>query len=185
MSAEVFPPATTALESMVRQLLDREAIREALHRYCRGVDRVDVDAIRSAYWPDAEDHHGEYVGGPEGLIERVIEGYSPTDHVVHSICNTSIALRGDQADVEAYFIALHALEVGEDGVRIQTFLAGRYLDVFEKRAEEWRVLRRTVVYDWIRKSRLVDGLGEAAFSSRQPVGLHAPHDLVYEFESLR
>jgi ketosteroid isomerase-like protein len=167
----------------LRRLLDREDIRDCLHRYCRGVDRVDAEAIRSSYWPDAVDHHGAYRGGPEGLIELVLQGYSATDHVVHTICSTGIEVRGAQADVEAYFLAWHALETDDAGVRIQTFLAGRYLDVFEKREGEWRVLRRTVVYDWIAKSPLPAGLGDEAFAARQPVGRHAPHDPLYAFES--
>ena len=34
---------------------DRESIREATFRYARGVDRLDVELMKSAYWPDATD----------------------------------------------------------------------------------------------------------------------------------
>jgi SnoaL-like domain len=35
----------------VRELLDKQAIHEALMHYCRGIDRCDEDLIRSAYHP--------------------------------------------------------------------------------------------------------------------------------------
>lgn len=40
------------------ELLDREAIRDCLARYCRGVDRLDRALLLSTYWPGAEDDHG-------------------------------------------------------------------------------------------------------------------------------
>ena len=41
--------------------MDREAIRDCIYRYCRGIDRADEAALRSSYWPDAEDRHGAYI----------------------------------------------------------------------------------------------------------------------------
>ncbi|WP_238012144.1 nuclear transport factor 2 family protein [Dactylosporangium sp. AC04546] len=164
---------------LVQQLLDREAIRETLHRYCRGVDRVDADAIRSAYWPDAHDTHGAYTGGPEGLIERTQEIYGATDHVVHTVASVGIDLRGSQANVEAYYLAWFGTENDDDGARVQTFVAGRYLDLFEKRGDEWRILKRTCVYDWIHRLPLPEGMGEEVFGERRPFGRHAPDDEIY------
>ena len=45
-------------QDSVQSLLDREAIRDCLYRYCRGIDRADEDARRSAEWPDVRDCHG-------------------------------------------------------------------------------------------------------------------------------
>lgn len=44
-------------EANISELLDREAIRDCLYRYCRGIDRGDEAALRSTYWPDAHDNH--------------------------------------------------------------------------------------------------------------------------------
>jgi hypothetical protein len=46
---------------------DRWAIHDVLVRYCRGVDRLDADLVRSAYHSDAVEHGpyrytGEAVG---------------------------------------------------------------------------------------------------------------------------
>ena len=48
----------------------REAIREVAFRYSRGVDRLDADVMRSAYWPDAVDDHGRFVGNGWEFVER-------------------------------------------------------------------------------------------------------------------
>ena len=51
-------------------LLDREAIREAMGRYCRGIDRLDVDLIRSAYHEDAFDDHGPFKNTQKQIRNR-------------------------------------------------------------------------------------------------------------------
>ena len=43
-------------------LLDKRAIEEKLHLYCRVIDRLDVDLLRSIYWPEGTDDHGSFVG---------------------------------------------------------------------------------------------------------------------------
>ena len=35
------------------------AITEALTRYCRGIDRCDIDALKSSFWPDAVANYGQ------------------------------------------------------------------------------------------------------------------------------
>ena len=45
-------------EAKLTELLDREAIRACIYRYCRGVDRADEATLRGTYWPDATDQHG-------------------------------------------------------------------------------------------------------------------------------
>lgn len=57
------------IESLVRELKDRQDIRDCLVRYCRGVDRFDREMVRSAYHPDAMDDHGDFVGGVENFID--------------------------------------------------------------------------------------------------------------------
>jgi hypothetical protein len=46
----------------LRELSDREAIRDCLMRYCHGVDRCDEPMIRDVYWPEATDEHGMLSG---------------------------------------------------------------------------------------------------------------------------
>jgi hypothetical protein len=46
----------------VAWVVAQQQTRDACYRYCRGVDRRDVELVRSCYHPDATDHHGEYHG---------------------------------------------------------------------------------------------------------------------------
>jgi len=58
-------------ETALQRLLDKDAIRDCIHRYCRGIDRADEAALLSSYWPDAYDNHGAYAGPVEGFFDRV------------------------------------------------------------------------------------------------------------------
>ncbi|HEX6363543.1 MAG TPA: nuclear transport factor 2 family protein [Albitalea sp.] len=163
----------------MQALLDREAIRECLYRYCRGIDRVDAQALRSCYWPGATDCHGAWRGSAEGFIEQALARLRRGGRGVHMIGNVLIELHGDAAAVESAFLAL---QPGQDqqGAWRQTLLCGRYVDRFERRAGEWRVAARTVVYDWIDerpRPELADA--DALFGPRQPVGGRFPSDPVY------
>jgi ketosteroid isomerase-like protein len=161
----------------LQDLLDREAIRDCLHRYCRGIDRADEEALRSAYWDDATDCHGAYRGSASGFIDQAIAKLRAGGRRVHAVTNIAIELQGDVAAVESYFLAL---QVAASAPTRQTFLAGRYVDRFEQRGGEWRVAQRTVVYDWLEESERPElAQGEALFGARQPVGSAAPHDPVY------
>lgn len=163
----------------LQSLLDREAIRECLYRYCRGIDRLDEAALRSAYWPEATDRHGPYQGTATGFIDWALDKLKGSGRLVHSLGNILIELRGDVAAVESYFQALQS-DVDAQGGPLETFLAGRYVDRFERRNGEWRVAQRTVAYDWIRQLPLPAGSDAERFGVRQPTGGRMPADPVYE-----
>ncbi|MGB3072274.1 MAG: nuclear transport factor 2 family protein [Ottowia sp.] len=152
------------------ELMDREAIRECMFRYCRGIDRQDEEALRSAYWPDATDRHGPYQGSATGFIDWAVKKLAADgERSVHSISNMSITLAGAQAAVETYFMALQR-DRDPEGVSREVFLAGRYVDRFEKRGNEWRIAARTVVYDWLRHMGTPEGTEAERFGIRMPVG---------------
>ena len=163
----------------LQNLLDREAIRDCLYRYARGIDRADEAALRSAYWPDAHDCHGAYDGPIEGFIERARKVWAVGARNVHVVRNVLIEFRGaDGAAVESYFTALQR-GPSADGTVKQFMLAGRYCDLFEKRGDEWRIARRTVAYDWVDDQPVPDRSEQDRFGPRQPIGCAFPHDPVY------
>jgi hypothetical protein len=170
---------TKDVEARLQELLDREAIRDCLYRYCRGIDRLDEQALRSAYWEDATDRHGAYQGSASGFIQHALEKLPAAGRMVHAIANILIELHGDVAAVESYFVAFQE-EKGSNGGAQETLLCGRYLDRFEKRASEWRVAARTVTYDWMRATPLPGPLSAESFGPRQPTGARRPADPVYE-----
>lgn len=161
-------------------LADREAIRDCLFRYCRGIDRADEALLRSAYWPDAHDSHGAYVGSASGFIEQALPRLRAGGRGVHQINNILIELHGDAAAVESSFFAL---QTGAAAPALRTLLCGRYLDHFERRQREWRIAARTVVYDWIEERTRAELAQQdaALFAARQPTGRRSPADPVYAF----
>jgi hypothetical protein len=169
----------------LQTLLDREAIRDCLFLYCRGIDRLEEKALRAAYWPDATDNHGAYKGTASGFIDMALVKLQQAGRMVHQISNILIELHGDVAAVESYFTAYQE-EIDAKGQPQETMLCGRYVDRFEKRHGEWRVAARTVVYDWQRKTQLPGPLTSESFELRQPTGGRFPRDAVYElFASLQ
>jgi len=167
------PPAQT-----LQEVLDREAIRDCLYRYCRGIDRCDEAVLRSVYWEDATDCHGAWNGSAAGFIEQALAKLGAGGRRVHQISNVLIELHGDVAAVESSFLALQATAAKPTH---ETFLCGRYVDRFERRGGEWRVAARTVVYDWIEeRTRTELARDDAAlFGARQPVAAAALRDPVY------
>jgi hypothetical protein len=162
----------------LQALLDREAIRDCLYRYCRGIDRVDEEALRSAYWEDATDCHGAWNGSATGFIDQALQRLRQGGRRVHQISNVLIELQGQSAAVESSFFALQS---AAEAPTLQTLLCGRYVDRFERRSGQWRIAARTVVYDWIeeRERPELAQADAALFGKRQPVGTVAPHDAVY------
>jgi hypothetical protein len=136
------------LSQIREEMVDREAIRDCLYRYSRGVDRCDEDMLRSVYWEDAWDDHVLFTGAREELIAWVMPLLRAMEASQHTIGNILIRLHGDHADVESYYHGYHRLN---DGMKsFDSLQAGRYVDRFEKRDDEWRIAKRKVVVDWFR-----------------------------------
>ena len=77
------------------ELLDREAIRDCIYRYCRGVDRADEASLRSSYWPDATDCHGSYSGPVEGFFQWALSVFKTGARNIHQVGNILIEFKGD------------------------------------------------------------------------------------------
>ncbi len=166
-------------DNALQSLLDREAIRESVFRYCRGIDRVDEEALRASYWPDASDCHGAYRGSATGFIDAALPKLRQSSRMIHHVGNLSIELRGRQAAVETYFLAWQR-DRRADGTEQETFLAGRYVDRFDKRGDEWRVAARVVVYDWVQPMGDAPAALEVdRFGPRTPIGARKPDDPWY------
>ncbi|MDE2394019.1 MAG: nuclear transport factor 2 family protein [Burkholderiales bacterium] len=169
----------TPENASLQSLLDRESIRECIFRYCRGIDRADEAALRASYWPDATDHHGAFRGSASDFIAAALPRLLESGRMIHHVGNLSIELRDRQAAVETYFLAWQRDRRG-DAAEQETFLAGRYVDRFEKRGNEWRVAARIVVYDWVQPLGAAPAATEIErFGPRQPIGARKPDDPWY------
>jgi SnoaL-like domain len=138
----------------VERLVATEEIRQVVLRCCRGLDRLDVDLMRSAYLPGAVDDHGVFVGDAAAFCERVVESHRRYDATMHCVLNHVVELDGpDEARGEAYVLA-HVLRRDGAGNPVHDAWWGRYADRYGRRDGRWGILHRVVVHEWTRRQPL-------------------------------
>jgi len=128
-------------------------IRRVLARYCRGVDRGDLEMLKSVYHEDATDDHGTFQGSGWAFAELLVPAMDQSALVSqHQVTNVLIERDGDVARVESYVLAFHPVPDTETGREVHAVAGGRYLDRFEKRDGEWKIADRVVLIDWTRQA---------------------------------
>jgi hypothetical protein len=142
-------PDSAQLALQVKQLCAKEDIRTCLYRINRGMDRVDADMLASGFFPDAKVRWAtpDRVAFAEWL-SAALAMQRKTQRVQHLIGNILIELNGDAANVESYEIGRHLTPMGEEMKDL--VIAARYVDKFECRNGEWRIVQRDKTVDWIR-----------------------------------
>ncbi|MBN9618676.1 MAG: nuclear transport factor 2 family protein [Actinobacteria bacterium] len=128
---------------------DRQQVHEVVLRYCRGIDRLDLDLVRSAYHPDGVDHHTGFDGTIEEYLTWVGAALAHFDGTMHLVGNHLTRFDGDRAVSETYGTAMHWGEPFDDPRR--NFTSGfRYVDRMERRAGRWAIVERWAVREWTR-----------------------------------
>ena len=140
----------------VQTLLDKQAIMELSYRYSRACDRLDEALLATVYWPDGTDDQGIFSGSAPDYVRWVIDYLSGWVASHHDNTNILIDLDGDQACGEVHWTGYYQLEI--DGVSHDNLAVGRYIDRYERRDGEWRILHRTCVSDWSRLQPTVNDL---------------------------
>jgi len=169
----------TGRDPAVQALLDREAIRDCLYRYCRGIDRCDVETLKSAYWAEAVDNHVYFNGNAWEFAEWVVPLLRDREQTMHMITNAMIKFDGaNAASVESQYVGYERVKSPKRGVT-DMFAGGRYLDRFEKRGEEWRILLRDVSWSWFRVNDDVTDWAKGLFGRQVPFGKRWPDDPIY------
>ncbi|GIR37210.1 MAG: hypothetical protein CM15mP49_25950 [Actinomycetota bacterium] len=59
------------------------------------MDRLDPDVMKSAYWPEATDDHGNFVGNAHEFVEYCMKAHLRWKWTMHSIYNHQIELDDD------------------------------------------------------------------------------------------
>jgi hypothetical protein len=128
----------------VEQLSDLESIRAAARRFSRGVDRLDSEEMKSAYWPDATDDHGAFCGNAHEFVDFCMVAHRRYRSTGHCIFNHEVALDGATAARGEIYCVTWLIPADEE--RVDTWY-GRYLDRYEKRGGEWRIIERVCVHE--------------------------------------
>ncbi len=162
---------TSSLEQRVQLVWDRQEIERVLRMYCRAIDRLDLDLLRSVYHPDATDSHGSFDGNAHQFAEFIM-GRLPavTSYGFHTVTNSiiDVDVDGDRAVAESSYFGYHRIPGGIESIssyfgaeyaalaqREQTIdeeheyvCGGRYLDRFERRDGVWRIAQRRITNEW-------------------------------------
>jgi len=168
--------------SPIDALIAKDAIRDVLMRYSRGVDRCDVALLKTCFHVDSTDDHGHWKGNGQDFADFIVQSLPQrTHHTTHSVANVLVEL--DEHDVnlaraESYAIA-YLRRTDAAGAEWLDLFSGRYVDRFERRDGHWRIADRVVVHDWSTSTRLDAGTSFPLPMEGFTQGCRGRSDLVY------
>ncbi len=172
---------TEAFDPLDR-LTSWHAIYDLLCDYMRAQDRLDPALHRSVFHDDATTDYGAaFKGAADGFVafaQGVLAAHAANHHMIGQV-----RIDFETADLafgEVYFQAFHRIE--EAGEAKDLFIAGRYVDRYERRAGVWKIAHRSELVDWLRTEPAADALLRV---QPFPMGARAPHDLSCRREALR
>jgi hypothetical protein len=128
-------------------LTAKDEIRELALLYSRGVDRKDIELLRTLYAKDATDHHGKHFNGSaEDYLQFLEQAFPHMRMSGHFICNHLISVDGDHGEGEVYALAYHIIPDGKGGF-VEDFAGVRYIDRYRKENGRWLFASRVVSFD--------------------------------------
>lgn len=148
---------------------DRQAIVNVLGTYCRAIDRLDLELLKSVYHADGFDDHGAMKLNAHEFAEKIVEKLRCLcTYSMHTITQTVIDVKGDKAKSEAYYLGYHTIAAGAASIEAffgPTYLAeqrakgnldrphaymcgGRYIDILHKRDGQWRIFNRRITNEF-------------------------------------
>jgi SnoaL-like domain len=163
-------------EAQLLELYDKQRLHDNLMLYCRGIDRMDEELVRSTYWPDSTDDHGGFVGPGQGWAAAGVAWRDKIHNNNHHVSNVLIELEGNRAKRESMFINVVNLKDGN----LSFFMGGRYRDLCEKRDGEWRILHRVCIWDWFEHQATRGGWELCGMPRRTNWGRFFPDDPIYK-----
>lgn len=158
---------------LLQALIDRQAITDLIYRYCRAVDRIDLELGYSVFHDDATaDYDGFFEGSGRGAIDAICASHRMAVVHTHQVTNIILELNGDRAVSEAYHVSALRMMINDQLMQFTTW--GRYLDKWSRRDGRWGIDHRMVVRD-------LDEINEAKPMSRLERGRRDNSDPSYAF----
>ena len=132
--------------SQVRELLDREHIRDLVHRYCWAVDRGTLEEVMALFHNEcnlALVPGKRYLGREATYRWYDVYMQNRMEVLRHLIHNQVITVNGDTATSKSYFDAVGDLK-GES-----ITVAGFYEDTLLRVNEEWKFTEKIIKLDFL------------------------------------
>lgn len=115
----------------------KQAITEALYRYCVAVDRIDEATWWRVWHPDATAHYEKmFDGSATSLMTWIFETHRSCEATSHQVSNMLIDVDDKAATSESYVTA--CIRAGDNVIVAR----GRYLDSWSSRDGVWRIDER-------------------------------------------
>jgi len=136
-------------------LADRLALADLAAAYARAADRRDPEGSAATFTEDGllAIYHGQPGAEPPTMerrgreaIAKAMVGLNRYTETTHLVGQQLVQIEGDRATGETYCLAHHLS--GEGSQRIIYIMSIRYLDVFARTAEGWRIAERRLAVDW-------------------------------------
>lgn len=154
------------IEKRLNNIEAHLSINQTITRYCRSLDWLDEELLRTCYTQDAYIDYGFYKGDVQGFYPVVMEVERQSMHRYHFLSNVAIEIDGENAEVECYGIATSTY----DGKNLN-FFGGRYHNSFKKTNQAWLMSRSEYILDYNFTSEVSD-LGDAMDQLQSGVGLN-------------
>lgn len=142
------------LPARLQAAIDKSEIAEVVYTFCRGLDRMDENLLRSVCHPDATIDLGpgmfqgtsnDYVHWVLGVLQQIRSSHN-------LVGNVRAEIESDVALVESYYQTHYRLD--KPTGREDVFLGGRFLDRMERRPAGptgvWKIVHRKQLIDWTR-----------------------------------
>ena len=184
----------------VQYMTDRQAILDCIKRYTRGADRHDEALMRSAFWPDARISYGNPMSREEFIPYLNYDAHGSRAATQHHVTGQLIEINGNTAHSSGYVIYSSQMPRDTDAdtigqgspghalVNLPTpFGSGRYLERYERRNGEWKILVREYVEDASVSMKTVDLCASACLGRWDPsdISYLRPLESVSSAERLR
>jgi len=125
----------------VEILAAKQAITEALHSYCHGLDRFDRDLADIWHEGGTADYGDIFQGTGAGFLDWVWPVHETFEVTSHQVTNVLISVDGDRATSETY------VTVCLRSATLDIVDRGRYSDTWSFRDGRWAVDARRFTGD--------------------------------------
>jgi len=123
------------------RLVAKQAITEALHSYCHGLDRFDRDLADIWHPGGSASYSGIFEGTGAEFLDWVWPVHESVETTSHQVTNVLIHVDGDRATSETYVTACLR------GADVDIIERGRYSDTWSCRDGRWGIDERRYTSD--------------------------------------
>ena len=133
------------------RVVDRLQIQEILYRYCRAIDRIQMDILASVFHTDAGISRNGTPFPVADFIAEVAKRHPTVPKASHMVTSFLIDFTGpDSAFCESWCLAVEQRpNDGDPSQSTDHVVRVRYGDKFERRDGVWRIAERTFIVDHV------------------------------------